>query len=283
MPVVHDDTQPLRRGRVGDCVFALGLCTLLCLACEDTGPSDAGLDPCLSCSPTETCRAGTCVPASDDCCVDLGREDTGTPVDVGPDDSGLVDLGVERDLGPPDMGPVDPCAPAGSFCVEARDCRTERPSPTNCDFCPADHRSLCFGGRCQTPRVLEIGDVQEVTFAVEGAFVSDLTALVGVVVARETSGGVELSCDDVVQPGFDLGNACYNALTSRLIAISQGGQIYTFTFGTFSAEVPVLLLVYGFDDRRASNAPLGVSCTPHEAGAPGSGRVRLPGNPMRSL
>lgn len=215
---------------------------------------------------------------------DLGAPDTG-PVDLGevPDpDMGAPDTGLPRDLGPPDTGVVDLCAPVGSRCVEARACGTERPAPTNCDFCPPDHRTLCVQGRCEMPPTLEVGDVQEVGFQVEGSFFTELRSLVGVVMAQQSSGGVRLTCDDVIRSSFDLSGSCLNVMTSRLITISQGGQTFTFTFGSFGAGVEVLLLVYGFGDSRASTTPLGVTCTPHVSGAPGTGPVRLFGAPMRA-
>mgnify|MGYP006290007167 CR=1 FL=1 len=263
--------------------LALGLTLFGSLACGSEAP-----EPTCPAGCSAGCDAdGRCRSDSEDAgSADLGATDAGAadlgPEDLGPADLGPADLGPE-DLGPADQGvpPVMACgSPGPGLCTEPADCGRERPGPTNCPFCPPDHTQLCLSGTCETPPLLEPADVQEVAFTVEGAFASQLRTLVGVVIAQETPSGARLDCDEVTRPDFDLAGECYNVLTSRAIRIFQTGTSYTFQYGTFSAGLPVLLLVYGFDQDRPDGAPLGVSCTPHAPGGPGSGRVTVPGQPM---
>jgi hypothetical protein len=135
-----------------------------------------------------------------------------------------------------------------------------------------------------SPPELELGDAQEVAFEALGGLGPRLGALVGVVLARETSGGARLACGDVRAPGFDLGNACFNVLNSRLKpVVSQPGQLFAFSFGRFVAGQDVLLLVYGFERTSGRGDPIGLSCTEHVTGPPGSGPAFVSGQPMRPL
>lgn len=225
------------------------------------------------------------------CAADGGPADTGVRVDLGGADLGPPDLGP-ADLGPPDVGPPDtgvdaPIQACGSggpgMCAEPADCGDERSAPSNCPFCPPDHSALCLSETCDSPPMLGFADSQEVGFAVEGAYGSRLQSLVGVVIAQETPSGAMLDCDEVRRADFDLSGACYNVLTSRVITIFQVGTTYGFQFGRFPGGLPVLLLVYGFDRSRPDGEPLGLSCTPYQAPAPGSGPAQVPGQPMEAL
>lgn len=263
----------------------LGLFVLAC-ACSDPaedGPVPGTLGgPCgAGCAAGLACASGLCVAESD----------AGAP-DLGPTDLGVLDLGVVLDAGPPDLGPPDlgppdtgalgPCAPRGSACVEARECGSERPGASNCPFCPPDHLALCVDGACEDPPTLEFSDIQEVGFSTTGDLSGRVQSLVGVVIARGTSGGLQLGCEDIRRPGFDLSNGCYNVLTTRLITISQPSQTYSFPYGRFASGQEVLLLVYGFE-QTTPVTPVGVSCTPATIGPPGSGRNAVSGEPMLPL
>ncbi len=190
-----------------------------------------------------------------------------------------VDLGMQI----PDAGQVAFCAPQGSDCVAARECGLENPAPTNCEFCPADNWALCYSGQCSEPDILESEDIHEVSFTARGTFVPQLKSLVGIVLARQTTGEAQLSCDEIYDSSLSLKNTCLNVLTTRPIPISQVAETFSFVFSRFPSEQEVLLMIYGFDTVKPGPVPISVTCTPHTVGRPGVGRVRLQGQPMRSL
>lgn len=278
-----DDTRILGRPLFAAVALAaLFAGSLLACSGDDGGRPGLGEACGEGCADGLTCISGQCSTAPDlGAALDLGPADASARADVGPD-LGVFDLGSTS----PDSGPVDTgvvasfCGSSGDRCATPDDCGRAIDPPLNCAFCPDEHTELCQSGSCLSPDRLELGDTTEVDFSAEGDDFTQLQSLVGVVVSQVTPSGGILGCDDVRRADFDLNDACLNVLTSRLITISQSGQSFRFTFGTFPSEQAVLLLVYGFDDRRSATEPKGVSCTPHVAGAPGSGPVLLVGGPM---
>jgi hypothetical protein len=207
---------------------------------------------------------------------DAEPEDLGTARDAEPSDADATDTG------PPDSGLRGACGHPGATCIAASECGAPQAPPSSCDSCVEYYRSLCIGEACETPPMLEAGDVYTVAFTVD-ANVPRINSLVWYAVAAAPPFGPEITCDEVYARAIDLGSGCFNVLDVRLRDIVQPGDTYTVTLGNFAAGLRTLFIVYAHDAQRGEGMKIGISCTAYDVAAPGSGPISISGGPMRRL
>lgn len=206
--------------------------------------------------------------AGDDTLMDVGVSD----VDAGV----VVDAGVRALCPPPEQAPR---------CHTASDCQDDRTKPPRCEFCVPANDAICRMGRCETPPRLE--QAQSILFSFNAPdLVNELATFARFAVTAETSGGLEITCADVLSGTVDWSEQCYNVIDSR--ANDRGetsGGSFTVLFSRIPAGQKTLFVVYGFEEDDAAGAPIGVACEAHmvpEAGATSS-MTEVSGGQMRSL
>jgi hypothetical protein len=199
-------------------------------------------------------------------------------------DTGEVGEDAGADVGPPDSGRprfLCPGEGAGSDCTEPTDCEDDGSPLDNCSstqHCLAYNSSVCTFGECSKPQP---SDLHNLRFDV-GDIGIRLESFVGLVIAGETSGGMEVSCEDVYA-GFDPADPCVNVLDARSTFVEEGGTLYLMSFNRFASGTRALFAVYGFEQAKAEGAPTGISCTEVSVPPPGSGTQTIGGDRMRPI
>jgi hypothetical protein len=204
-------------------------------------------------------------------CTDPGNMN----MDMMPTDSGTA---IPLDAG------VRALCPLGSqaTCQSSTECGEVRPPPSNCSGCIPYNRSICRLGQCETPEPLMSSDPVNYLFQVD-SLNGTLQSFAGIIIMAESSGGQTWTCDDVYSKKLDLTSMCHNILDTRGQDIGVADNQYTMTFTRFVANQPTLFIVYGYADPEAEGMPVGVSCSLHQVGSPGSGKTMIPGDTMRRI
>jgi len=205
-----------------------------------------------------------------------GGEDLPNPGMETPDAGPAVDAGMRA---------LCPLAEHTPRCHTASDCLDDRPPPSNCAFCVPANDAICRLGRCETPARLE--QVQSILFSFNAPdLVLDLAAFARFAVTSETSGGLEITCEDVLAGALDWSEQCYNVIDSRAntSGMTTGGN-FSVLFSQITAGQKTLFVVYGFDSPDADGPPIGVAC--EEALVPERGAtdsmMAVSGGDMKSL
>lgn len=209
----------------------------------------------------------------------VGCADDGMTIDAGtpPVDAGAL----------PDSGVRQLCPHPGNtpMCQAASECLADRPKPTNCEFCYASNDSICKLGQCETPGRIE--QVQSVFFSFNAPdLVIDLKTFARMAVTAETSGGNEITCDDILNGNVDWSEECYNIIDSRTnTSGGTPGGAFSLLFSQIPSGQKTLFVVYGFSEDGAAGAPIGVTCG--EAMVPEKGAtdsmMPVAGSDMKSL
>lgn len=202
----------------------------------------------------------------------------------GDPDPGPADTGVEPvDSGPPIDGGVRDFCPALAMpaCTKALDCGPESMVPS-CPTCPTFNSAVCLFGACATPERHMAGDPRNIDVPASN-FAARIQGVLVVTLLAETSGGKMLTCADVTDARVDLTTGCYNVVDVRKPNLVRMGDIFKVFSNQYPAEMPVIFLVYAFDNADLTGDPFAVSCTEYPGGAVGSGAVTLSGGEMTSL
>ncbi len=209
----------------------------------------------------------------------VGCSGTDPLPDAGPTD---IDAGNEVDAG---VRALCPLAANNPTCQAATDCEEDRTKPMRCEFCFASNDSICQLGQCVTPERLE--QVQSIQFSFNAPdLVVDLKTFARMAVTAETSGGNEISCDDVLNGRIDWTEQCYNIIDSR--ANTSGGTpggAFSVLFSQIPAGQKTLFIIYGFEQEDAMGDPIGVACAEAMVPARGETSEMMPvaGGDMKSL
>lgn len=195
--------------------------------------------------------------------------------------AGGMDAGMALDAGSASLCPEQAQA---RRCTTASDCQEDRSPPSNCAFCVPANDAICRLGECVVPERLE--QTQSIVFSFNAAdLVGELASFARFAVTKQTSGGLEITCEDVLG-GLDWQEQCYNVIDSRsnMSGMTSGGA-FTVLFSQIPAGQPTLFVVYGFEEEDTDGAPIGVACEElvvPERGATNTA-TELSGGDMRSL
>lgn len=199
-----------------------------------------------------------------------GSDDTETP------DMGVEDMGMQMI---PDAGVVAKCP----LPENARTCETNEAclqgnemlnaASANCgDFCPSYAVSRSCGDMT-CPLVCEVGECKQLptilgneplNLLVDRGGVRNASRFVVVMMHGTTTGGAQLTCDDVTADltGF-FDDPCYTVLDVRgpYDGVNEGGDVFGFSISRMPAGESAVAVVYGFESDDTSAGPVGVSCT----------------------
>jgi len=202
-----------------------------------------------------------------------GNKDTGV--------SSAMDSGPPLDTGVRALCPVVMNTP----CTAAIDCGAAESKQSNCVACTEFNNNTCELGYCKTQTVLGPGDPVNFLTQLSAVLLNRVRSFVQIAISAETTGGQQITCDDVINRRVDLTNGCYNVLTNRGKNFrSMGGNQPTITFTRFPSGLDTLFVVYGYEeDVDQQTTAIGVSCAKFDVGAPGQGAQQVDGDMMHLI